>query len=142
MTVSEIGTYIFDFAVSWVILERTSSALMMTIYLALGMIGKIVLGPINPRFSFLFKEAVPEDYLHKGNAVRSIVNNCDSLGGIVLGGVLIRFLPFNVVLAINAVSYFISAISEIFISYKYKSQKEVSNIKFKTEFIEGIQSFL
>lgn len=199
MTVSEVGTYIYDFAVSWVILQKTSSALMMTTYLALGMIGRIVFGPVisvymekvnkkkaviildfifaflifflaliepslqitgfkivffvvsffmsclssayAPCFSCLLKEGVPENYLHKVNAVRSIVNNCDSLGGMVLGGVLIGILPFHIVLAVNAASFFFSAISEIFISYEFKPQKKVSEIKFMADILEGIRSF-
>ncbi len=200
MAVSEVGTYIYDFAASWVILERTSSAFMMVMYLAVGMVGRIVLGPIvsvyiekankknlvvcldfilallmaflaliesalsimqfeavfccasfliscissayAPSFGFLFKEGVPEDYLHKGNAARSIVNNCDSLGGIVLGGVLIRFLTFKTVLLINAVSYFMSAVSEIFISYKSEPKKITESVQFKADFLEGIRSYL
>lgn len=46
MSVSQIGTEFYSFATAWYIVEITSSAILMSSYLALGLVVRIIAGPL------------------------------------------------------------------------------------------------
>lgn len=88
----------------------------------------------------MLPELVPSDDLTRANSIMGSLNSFSWLAGPVLGAVLYGFGGIKVVFLINAISFVISAISEMFISYNFKPTKETKlSLKiFFDDFKEGL----
>lgn len=91
----------------------------------------------------MLPELVPSDDLTRANSIMGSLNSFSWLTGPVLGAVLYGFGGIKVVFLINAISFVISAISEMFISYNFEPTKDtkLSSKIFFDDFKEGV-SFL
>ena len=56
----------------------------------------------------------------RANSIKSALDNVASIAGPSIAGLLFGFAGIEIVFILNAVSYIISAVSEIFISYKHR----------------------
>jgi len=77
-------------------------------------------------FSPAVASAVPEivghEDLQKANGANSIVGSVQQIIGVLLGAIAYMFFGLMWILIINAVSFFFSAISEMFITTPYKNE--------------------
>lgn len=76
---------------------------------------------INTVFSITTESLIPEivkpDQLIGVNSVSRIIDSASAILGPVLGGVVFAFVDIRLFILINAVSFFVSALSEMFIEY-------------------------
>lgn len=76
---------------------------------------------INTAFSITIESLIPEivkpDKLIGVNSVSRIIDSASGILGPVLGGVVFAFVDIRLFILINAASFFISALSEMFIEY-------------------------
>lgn len=81
-----------------------------------------------------------EEYL-EANSLRSMILSVSHLLAPVLGALIYGFAGLYVVLAINAISFFLSAISEMFITVpKTESENNVRSFAgFKKDFVSGLK---
>lgn len=85
--------------------------------------------------SAMLPELVPPEDLRKANSFVGGVTSSAMIIGPVLGGVLYGFIGIEGVFAINAVSFVLSAVSEIFIIYP-KKKKGTNKMDLKTFFLD------
>lgn len=83
----------------------------------------------------MLPDLVPVDFLTKANSVNSSINSISNIIGPILGGVIYGFGGIYIVFFINGVSFILSAISELFISYKPHFESK-SKISLKSAFID------
>ncbi|MEJ8555096.1 MFS transporter [Tepidibacter sp. Z1-5] len=69
-----------------------------------------------------------EDNILKGNAIVNQINGLSNLLGPILAGFLYGFLGFMSIVIFSGISFFISAVIEIFINIPFIPQKKESNI--------------
>ncbi|MDK2886006.1 MAG: transporter, family, macrolide efflux protein [Thermosipho sp. (in: thermotogales)] len=88
----------------------------------------------------MLPDIVSEENLRKANSVLGSVNSFSMIIGPILGGIIYGVLGITMVFLLNGISFIVSAISEIFIEYKVKFEKDKKlNLKlFFVEFKEGL----
>jgi MFS family permease len=92
--------------------------------------------------SAILVDIADQDNLRSVNSIARTLNSVSSLAGPAIGGVLYGFFGITIILFVNAISFILSGISEMFIQYKYNpSHSERLSVKtFFTEFNEGIKA--
>ena len=93
----------------------------------------MVLSIFNTFFSSAMVSSIPyiveEDDFTKMNSISENIYSLSTIIGTLLGGTLYLLFNIEVLIFINAISFIISAISEIYLSYKnVNSNKEITNI--------------
>ncbi|WP_009904977.1 MFS transporter [Clostridioides difficile] len=78
---------------------------------------------------------VDNEHLMNANGIVAGVASLTNIAGPVLGGVLYGVIGINAIIVISCVSFFLSAIMEIFIQIPFIKQEQTSNI-IKTIFID------
>ncbi|MDI0266499.1 MFS transporter [Clostridioides difficile] len=78
---------------------------------------------------------VDNEHLINANGIVAGVASLTNIAGPVLGGVLYGILGINAIVVISCISFFLSAIMEIFIQIPFVKQKQTGNI-IKTIFID------
>ncbi|MCX7695969.1 MAG: MFS transporter [Caloramator sp.] len=73
-----------------------------------------------PASNSLVPSIVEDEHLTKANSLTSSVNSLSNIFGIIVGGVLYALLGIKFIFILNAVSYILSGISEMFIEYNNK----------------------
>ncbi len=71
---------------------------------------------------------VDNEHLMNANGIVAGVASLTNIAGPVLGGVLYGVIGINAIIAISCVSFFLSAIMEIFIQIPFIKQEQTSNI--------------
>lgn len=71
-----------------------------------------------PSSNALVPNIVEDEHLTKANSMAGSVNSISNIVGLVAGGALYALVGIKVIFILNAVSYILSGISEIFINYK------------------------
>lgn len=71
-----------------------------------------------PSSNALVPNIVEDEHLTKANSMAGSVNSISNIVGLVVGGALYALVGIKVIFILNAVSYILSGISEIFIDYK------------------------
>jgi len=71
-----------------------------------------------PSSNALVPNIVEEEHLTKANSMAGSVNSISNIVGLITGGALYGLLGIKFIFILNAVSYILSGISEIFINYK------------------------
>lgn len=176
--VSQFGDVIYNMAIGWYILTITSSAVQMSIYMAIGTVVYIAIGPfggvIADRFDrksiiiwmdiirgiavavtgilmyfnvtsiYIFYVAstilsicgavfvpasnamipgiVEESQLTKANSLGSSVGSVSGIVGTITGGILYALLGIKIIFILNAVSYIICGVLEVFIKIPAKDK--------------------
>jgi len=87
-------------------------------------------------------DIVDQKNLRSTNSIARSITSVSSLAGPAIGGVLYGALGITIILFVNAISFILSGISEMFIQYKYNSlcSEKLSVKAFFTEFNEGIKA--
>lgn len=89
---------------------------------------------------------VSDDRLMQINSASKIVNSISSILGPVLGGMVFAFIDIRMFILINGCSFIFSAISEVFLDFKYNLKEEnkssakagfMENVKEGFEFLSG-----
>ncbi|CDF58420.1 MFS transporter [Thermobrachium celere] len=70
-----------------------------------------------PASNSLVPSIVEDEHLTKANSLTSSVNSLSNIFGIIAGGILYAILGIKFIFLLNAVSYILSGISEMFIEY-------------------------
>lgn len=81
---------------------------------------------------------VCDDRLMQINSASKIVNSISSIVGPVLGGMVFAFIDIRMFILINGCSFVLSAISEVFLDFKY-NLKEENKVVVKAGFMENLK---
>jgi MFS family permease len=73
-----------------------------------------------PAVNALVPRIVPDSALKKSQAVQQGLNSMVGVYGPFLGGVLVGWVGISMVFLLNAISFFLSGVSEIFITYHHR----------------------
>ncbi len=90
-----------------------------------------------PASASIMPDIIPKDDIEKGNSFYSMIGSSTRIIGNSVGGVLYKILGAPVMFLINGISYFISAISELFIDVPKINKK--SDLTFYKELKEGLK---
>jgi len=78
----------------------------------------------------MLPDLVPMDYLTKANSLNASITSISNIIGPILGGIIYGFGGIKFVFLINGISFILSAVSELFITYKpHFSEKAVITVK-------------
>lgn len=80
-----------------------------------------------PATSAMLPDIVPKEQLTRANSILGAINNLSYIVGPAMGGVLYP-LGMGVVLILNATSFVVSGISEIFIQYKQTTERKKMSV--------------
>jgi len=88
----------------------------------------------------MLPDIVQKDNLRKANSVLGSVNSFSMVIGPILGGIIYGVCGIALVFLFNGISFIVSSISELFITYKLKFKEGIKlNLKlFFSEFKEGL----
>lgn len=94
-----------------------------------------------PAISTVIPTVIKKEELADANGVNSFIMNLGNLAAPAIAGVLLAFYSMFLILIINAVSFVIAAIGEIFINMpKLNKKPEKINVStFSRDFLEGIK---
>lgn len=92
-----------------------------------------------PAVTSSIPQIVPEDKLTSANGIVNQVGSIVNFAGPILAGVLYGLLGIKVIVLINAVSFFVSAIMELFLEIPDVEQKEEVNKEEKGGWIQFIK---
>lgn len=98
----------------------------------------------NPDVLTIIPKLVDSENLHKANSKMQMINGFAKITGPILGVLTVSILGYQGAIAINAVSYILSAISEAFIPYRHV-KRDIAEVRigqswtysFWNEFLEG-----
>lgn len=103
----------------------------------------------SPASASVIPEVVGEELIQQANGANSIIQSAQTIVGVILGVVLYEYLGFALIVLVNAISFMFSAISEMFIRTKYKSDNEPitfksfgNDFKIGLKFIKSKEGFL
>ncbi len=123
-----------------------AAALVMHFYGELGIthiyILTILLSCINlfftPAMASMIPMTVEKSYLSDANSIKSFILSLTSITGPLLGGIMYAYLGLNSILIINAISFILSGISEMFIHINIPvANDHKSNSKYFSELRDG-----
>ncbi|MDK2886009.1 MAG: transporter, family, macrolide efflux protein [Thermosipho sp. (in: thermotogales)] len=88
----------------------------------------------------MLPDIVHKEHLRKANSILGSVNSFSMVIGPILGGIIYGVFGISLVFLLNGISFVVSAISEIFITYevKFKGGKKLNLKLFFVEFKEGL----
>ncbi|PNS00526.1 MFS transporter [Petrotoga miotherma DSM 10691] len=88
----------------------------------------------------MLPDLVPIEFLTKANSVNSSINSVSNIIGPILGGIIYGFGGIKVVFLINGISFVISAISEMFITYvpHFEGKQKISFKSMFSDIKEGL----
>lgn len=114
-------------------LSREQVVLGLLIITGLSSLNQAFFGPAS---GAVLPEVVGEDMIQPANGANSIINSFQTILGVVAGMFLYALVGFEIAVLINAISFIVSAISEMFIKTKFKVEKEVVE---QQNFVEDIK---
>lgn len=106
-------------------------------------IAAIVLGATNSLFTPTLKAILPalikKDLIVNANSITTVIGQIITVSAPLIAGMMIKGFSFGLGIAfiINGITYFISALSEMFIKYHYDKKNKPFKIKFFAEIKEG-----
>ncbi|WP_234946822.1 MFS transporter [Thermosipho atlanticus] len=88
----------------------------------------------------MLPDIVENEHLREANSVLGSVNSFSMIIGPILGGIIYGVLGIAMVFLLNGISFIVSAISEMFITYnvEFKEKGKLNVTKFLKEFTQGI----
>lgn len=96
----------------------------------------------SPASTSVIPEVVGEDLIQQANGANSIIQSVQMIAGIVAGMFLYEILGFETAVLINAISFLISAFSEMFIRTNFKKKEKSKKSSFGEDFKFGIKFVL
>jgi MFS transporter, DHA3 family, macrolide efflux protein len=91
----------------------------------------------DPTISAVIPQIVEKDELIKANSKHQFINGFSTIIGPAVGGVFIAGFGYTAIFAVNAFSFFLSAIFELFLKLPSNSRIGETKAKFTKELIEG-----
>lgn len=94
-----------------------------------------------PAVNTVIPSIIKEEDLLEANSIHNMIMTLSSLLAPVVAGVLMSFSAIGVILFVNGISFFISAISEYFIDIPktHKTPEKINMHVFKKDFVEGLK---
>lgn len=93
-----------------------------------------------PASGSVIPEVVGEDMIQQANGANSIIQSIQNIVGITAGIFLYGILGFKLIVLVNAISFVVSAISEMFIKTPFEKQSKLLTFnEFKKDFVTGIK---
>ncbi len=202
--VSRVGDSLYSLGITWFILDLTGAGTTMSLYLAVGMVTYLLMGPLagvlvdrwdrvriiygtdllrgllislagilyflgieaelllvvlfsitvltnmcsalfNPAATALTPRIVSMEMLTRANSLQSMVDSGASITGLVLGGIIYTLVGIQGIFIINAISFLLSGLSEMFIRIPKDKKQQKQNttngkaglFEFWAEFREG-----
>lgn len=117
------------FVVGYLIYMTDSSMTKIIYIFAMAIVLGINSAFFSPASQSLLKFIVDEQDLHQASSYMQGSMNLQNIIGLVLGGIVYATLGINVIFLINGIAYIFSGITEIFIHYNRKPNREASTIK-------------
>jgi len=77
----------------------------------------------------MLPDLVPREHLTRANSIMGSINGLSMIIGPVLGGIIYGLWGIEIVFLVNATSFVLSAVSEMFISYSWRPQREALTLK-------------
>jgi len=115
---------------------------LATIYVILVFIG-IQTAFFSPTSSALLPQLVHEDELVSASGLYNLTRSLQTILGLALGAIIYASFGIIVLIVINAVSFILSAISEMFIKYeKAKNQERLDESAYEKDEINGNSKFI
>ncbi|MCD4744206.1 MAG: MFS transporter [Desulfobacteraceae bacterium] len=91
----------------------------------------------DPTVSAVIPQIVEEDELIKANSKHQFINGISTIIGPAAGGIFIASFGYTMIFTVNAVSFFLSAIFEMFLKLPSNHRKGKIKAKFTKELVEG-----
>jgi len=89
----------------------------------------------NPAIISIVPRIIKEDKLHKANSLIQMISGIATILGPILGAFAVSVISYKGAIAINALSYLVSGIFEIFIKTKVEESKQSKKHSGKSEWI-------
>ncbi len=93
----------------------------------------------DPTISAVIPQIVEQEDLIKANSKHQFINGFATIIGPAAGGIFVATLGYTAVFAVNAASFFISTIFELFLKLPANNRVKEMKTKFTTELVEGYQ---
>jgi MFS family permease len=91
----------------------------------------------DPTISAVIPQIVKEDDLIKANSKHQFINGISTIIGPATGGIFVASFGYTMIFAVNAASFFLSAIFEIFLKLPSHHQQGEIRATFSKELVEG-----
>lgn len=118
-----IRAFLFLFSGLFLLFEDSLQSVMIMLY-AISVISSITAAFFSPAVSSSVPEIAGEQDIQAANSGMSIIGSIQSIIGVLLGAAIYSFFGLFWIFIINSLSFFVSAISEMFIHPKYKKVSE------------------
>ncbi|QAT39778.1 MFS transporter [Clostridium sp. JN-9] len=117
-----------------------SSISLTSIYILVIMLA-IISVFYNPALNTIIPTIIEKDYLVDANGINSLIMNIGNIIAPLIAGVLFGFYGLSIILIINAFSFIMSAVCEMFLNIPTANQKpeSISLKVFFNDFLEGLK---
>ena len=117
-----------------------SSISLTSIYILVIMLA-IISVFYNPALNTIIPTIIEKDYLVDANGINSLIMNIGNIIAPLIAGVLFGFYGLSIILIINAFSFIMSAVCEMFLNIPTTNQKpeSISLKVFFNDFLEGLK---
>ncbi len=133
-----IRALLFLFAGVYMFFDNNFSTVIVMLYL-ITIISSVTASIFSPAVSSAVPEITGVKDLQEANSNLSIINSIQSIFGILLGAIIYGFFGLFWILILNAFSFFVSAISEMFIHPEFKSEEVIHHESDDHTFKEGLR---
>ena len=123
--------------------EYGSQFFIVVLFAIVSIVNGISKAFFQPAVDAFLPDLVTGDKLSKTVAFFQSTTQCTTIIGQALGGILYRALGAPILLLFDAMSYFVSAFSELFIKHDEKAHKKISGIankykQYKADLMDGL----
>ena len=112
-----------------ILLGQNNVTINLVVLFVMGIISNVIAAIFSPASSSIIPLVVEKEQLQQANSYRSVLGSLQGIVGLFLAGIMYSLLPITVIFIIVAVSYLLSAISEMFIKYKHQESENKLTIK-------------
>ena len=109
--------------------SQNNVTINLIVLFVMGIVSNVIAAIFSPAASSIIPLVVEEEQLQQANSYRNVLGSLQGIIGLFLAGVMYSFLPITVIFFVVAISYFLSAISEMFIKYKHQENENKLTIK-------------
>ena len=134
------GGIIIIFTILLMTIIKSNNAKVIALFVV-ALFSNVIAGIFTPASNALLPQIVSEESFQQAQAYFSMLNSMQSIVGIILAGLLYSFVPINLLFLIVGICYIISAISEMFIKYHSKFEKNDEKLTSKIVFQDLKEGF-
>ena len=122
-----------------ILLGQNNTTVNLIILFVMGILSNVIAAIFSPAASSIIPLVVEKEQLQQANSYRSVLGSLQGIIGLFLAGIMYSLLPITVIFIIVAISYFISAVSEMFIRYKHHENE--NKLTLKSTFLDIKEGF-